>query len=150
MARLQNRGEASVSFLRASFSPKSYFPPVWFAEADDSHLTDEERAGTGADGGAPGKSSIRYTEQDDEQHFDKHLEYSKRVYRQDESSKAEPLPPRPEPLPPTVQAVATSQDLIAADEIAQAKAAADAAIARVMRQQRDDEEALILILSQIL
>lgn len=35
-----------MSFLRASFSPKSYFPPVWFAEADDSHLTDDERAKT--------------------------------------------------------------------------------------------------------
>jgi hypothetical protein len=43
---LLNRGEVSVSFLRASLSPKSYFPPVWFAEADDSHLTDDERAKT--------------------------------------------------------------------------------------------------------
>lgn len=43
MARLLTRGEVLVSFLRASFSPKSYFPPVWFAEADDSHLTDDER-----------------------------------------------------------------------------------------------------------
>ncbi len=32
-----------MSFLRKSFSSKSYFPEVWFAEADDSHLTDEEK-----------------------------------------------------------------------------------------------------------
>lgn len=32
-----------MSFLRKSFSPKSFFPPVWFAEADDSHLLPEER-----------------------------------------------------------------------------------------------------------
>ena len=44
MARWLTRGEVLVSFLRASFSQKSYFPPVWFAEADDSHLTDDERA----------------------------------------------------------------------------------------------------------
>ena len=34
-----------MSFLRSSFSPKSYFPPVWFAEADDSHLLPDEQAG---------------------------------------------------------------------------------------------------------
>lgn len=43
MVQKRNRGEVLVSFLRASFSPKSFFPPVWFAESDDSHLLPEER-----------------------------------------------------------------------------------------------------------
>ena len=146
MARWLNRGEVLVSFLRASFSPKSYFPPVWFAEADDSHLTDDERAGAGADGGAPGKAHQRYTEQDDEQHFAKQREALGKAYAPPSIAEAAPSIAD---VPPSIR-VATPQDLIAADEIAQAKATADATIARAKRQQRDDEEALILILSQIL
>lgn len=150
MARWLTRGEVLVSFLRASFSPKSYFPPVWFAEADDSHLTDDERAkGAGAD------SSDGF----DEQHYDKHREYARRVYRQDEGPEAqsiteapasiEALAPNTEQPPPSLAAFKSDLDA-AAQTVAVAKQITADAIAKAQQQIRDDEEALILILSQIL
>ena len=42
-------------FSRQSYSKWSYFPPVWFAHADDSHLTDEEQDS----GGILAKSIIK-------------------------------------------------------------------------------------------
>ena len=146
-----------MSFLRASFSPKSYFPPVWFAEADDSHLTDDERRPEGV---APDPSDRR----DDEQHYAKHREYARRVYRQDDATRAEPLPPTiPPSVPPGVplndpisnrsfdheapNLAAFKADLdAAAQTVAIAKQITADAIAKAQQQTRDDEEEALLLL----
>lgn len=120
---------------------KAYFPAVWFAECDDSHLLDFERgnngSGASATAGRAGHTDEQ-AERDDEQHFAKQAEYGARVYAPTDAS-----PEAPAPVPAIVE-------LIPEDEVAQAKQVAASAIAKAMRREQDDEEALLLILAQLL
>ena len=153
---MQTRGEVSVSFLRASFSPKSYFPPVWFAEADDSHLTDDERAVYST---APDANTKRGW-QHEEEHFEKQREYAKRVYAKTEPVQQpvqEPnhLATKPVEVSPVDSSPASNlripldpirEDLAAAaSNLAEIQQIAADAITKA-KHQRDEEEALLLLL----
>lgn len=149
--------------------PNAYFPAIWFAEADDSHLTDAEKnKGVGADGGPAAKRSVRrYDEEEDrdyeqEEHVAKRHAHQARLYAPkpdatltDEGA-IQPAEPTKEAhiIEPVAkdagQAPATAllADELAALQAEAAQVAADA-IARA-RRQRQEEEALILILSHFI
>ncbi len=145
-----------MSFLRKSFSQLSYFPPVWFAEADDSHLLPEERRDYYGNGKA---ALVDAKRQADDDLIAQVIDKWETIERVRESDKEPSLPPAEQiihdaaPLPDTLENQVDLQALskLAAQDLAaiESAKAAHEAIARAVAQQRRNEEALILILAQL-
>lgn len=121
----------------------AYFPAVWFAEADASHLLDHERGANGSDGApSPGKSKSPWDEDPDlDQHLAKKLEYVSKIYAPTPPPSIAELPPSIEPPASTIVPEPAPAPVIV-DLLPEQEAKPEPV-------RNDDEEALILILSQV-